>query len=1236
MPDLFDDAPPARPALSADAQTVFDALCFLQAPLNITRLAEFLGDHSTARGRHFHGPELRRLLGELQAAGLAATLPQGPWYAPPAVAWPRFLALLADPLARTAWWASWRRLYRFDHSWHLELFAPEAMVGAIRVVVLAGATPAAFERLCQLSRQSSPEQPSLLAAALLDPFDAGLWDGMDAELRHRVLATLLRHLGGDVETLTQPLWAWLLQQASPDAAALHDGHRLRLAERLLLAGQRDEALRVLRGLDHPEAQALRAAVDIAAGQHASGARAFELAWKESATLGGKRKQLFSDATSWCYALGLIAQPDPAAWTKARKFAAGEAGKRDADPYSFWGVWQEAIDQRLGDAPRNPRRLLFTGVPGVRLHGLQQLSHWLLGAWLGHAPPQPAAFEAEARSLALGYDHAGLPWLAMLVRRSAALLLGQAPLPADAVQAFPVGAPTDRWREALNAIVALGPVGGAAAAPGPDGQADRLIWTVLADANGRVRRIEPLEQKAGARGLGKPKPASLAALAKRSDLPAHDAAVLRAVKKLPYGGRLTLDKTQAVQALVRHPQVAWADAPLQRIEVSEGLPQLEVLTRGDHLQFKVLDPIRPDDAGADDDSDDEDDDDTWTRSRRSGDAGKPPVLLLRDGPEQARLVRVTAAQLRVAELVTQGWQVPVAARAELDAALRVLGTHFQLASDAEAGHEVVASALLRAELTPQGDGLALRLVAAPFGDFGPRQAPGLGRERVTTVHQGVTLSTKRDLAAERAHQQALVAAVDWLDDGAHAWTLDDPEQALAVVEALASLGETIVSEWPKGKPMRVRTVAAPQLTLQVKSQGDWLQIDGSLALDGGEVLRLKQLLALVQQGKRRYVALGDGDFLALGDTLRQQLADLRAISAPQGDQQRVAALAAMAWSAQAGAPALDGDTAWQQRCAAWASAQAQTFSVPAGLAAELRDYQASGWLWLMRLAASGFGAVLADDMGLGKTLQTLALLLARSAGGPALVVAPTSVCGNWLAEAARFAPGLQVELYGDTASGADFVAEPDDEGDAATRRRRTARHRPPGRPPQAGAGPGAGPGAGLQLRPAAARRRHPQRPHLAHRRAGRSPGHQERRHPPRPRGPGAGGRFQAGADRHAGGKPPGRAVGHHGLCQPRPAGQRRAVQRSALPARSSATATPRPAAACAGWWRPSCCAAPRPRCWPTCRRAPRSCTKWCPAPRNARCWKPCASRPRTAWPRPWRVARPVVARRARRRCTSWPR
>ena len=412
-------------------------------------------------------------------------------------------------------------------------------------------------------------------------------------------------------------------------------------------------------------------------------------------------------------------------------------------------------------------------------------------------------------------------------------------------------------------------------------------------------------------------------------------------------------------------------------------------------------------------------------------------------------------------MSQGWKVPVAARTELDAALRVLAAHFQVASDAEAGHEVAASGVLRAALTPQGGGLHLSLLAAPFGDFGPRLPPGSGRERVTTVHQGVTLSTQRDLALERAALRGLLDALDFLDDESHDWLLDDAEQALAAVEALSHLGASIATEWPKGKPMRVRAVPEAAVKLQATSKGDWLELDGELQLDGGEVLRLRQLLDLAQASRSRYITLGDGEFLALGDALRQQLADLAALAQAHKGGQRLSGVAALAWEASGHSLALEGDAAWRKRSQAWARAQEQVFTQPAGLAAELRDYQLEGCRWLMKLGMSGFGAVLADDMGLGKTVQTLGLLLQRAAGGPALVVAPTSVCGNWLAETLRFAPGLQVELYGDVLGGdeaeealsegvdandgvapADAVTVPDNARRAA--RRRQVRALGPGR------------------------------------------------------------------------------------------------------------------------------------------------------------------------------------------------
>jgi SNF2 family DNA or RNA helicase len=76
---------------------------------------------------------------------------------------------------------------------------------------------------------------------------------------------------------------------------------------------------------------------------------------------------------------------------------------------------------------------------------------------------------------------------------------------------------------------------------------------------------------------------------------------------------------------------------------------------------------------------------------------------------------------------------------------------------------------------------------------------------------------------------------------------------------------------------------------------------------------------------------------------------------------------------------------------------------------LRDYQKRGVAWLQYLERLGLNPCLADDMGLGKTLEVIARLLKErgEAEGvpPTLVIAPTSVLGNWRKEIERFAPQL---------------------------------------------------------------------------------------------------------------------------------------------------------------------------------------------------------------------------------------
>ena len=91
--------------------------------------------------------------------------------------------------------------------------------------------------------------------------------------------------------------------------------------------------------------------------------------------------------------------------------------------------------------------------------------------------------------------------------------------------------------------------------------------------------------------------------------------------------------------------------------------------------------------------------------------------------------------------------------------------------------------------------------------------------------------------------------------------------------------------------------------------------------------------------------------------------------------------------------------------------------PSNFHGKLRPYQRKGVSWLAFLKQFGFGACLADDMGLGKTIQLISLLLHdrdkpqnASKIGPALLICPMSIVGNWHKELQRFAPSLNVMVH----------------------------------------------------------------------------------------------------------------------------------------------------------------------------------------------------------------------------------
>ena len=408
-------------------------------------------------------------------------------------------------------------------------------------------------------------------------------------------------------------------------------------------------------------------------------------------------------------------------------------------------------------------------------------------------------------------------------------------------------------------------------------------------------MAPYERTRGVRGPGRIKPVSLSRVKKMPQLDPRDAAVARAIDNERYAHLLNIDPIAAAQALVQHPAVLIAGYPGQLVELTESLPVLEVRRRAAAQAIPRLD-----------------------RAQSGNQAGTPPtasdsfvfhidpplitkddgqgvpyaggnsyeaalqrfnsIRIVRDAPDRARLIRITPAQRRVAELIAKNWAVPVDAKDELDTALRVLSGHFQLHSDAAAGEEVPGDARLRAQLTPQGDALHLRLVVLPFGAFGPAVPPGVGRERLMTMHEGLTLTTQRALDEERAHWRAVAEALPFLDDGTPpdaGWLLEDPEQALRAVEALPALPAIAALDWPRGKPLRVISVDSAALGVSVSSGRDWFALDGEVRVDSARVLNLKHVLELARASRSRFVALGEGEYLALSERLRRQLADLDA-------------------------------------------------------------------------------------------------------------------------------------------------------------------------------------------------------------------------------------------------------------------------------------------------------------------------------------------------------------------------
>jgi hypothetical protein len=555
--------------------------------------------------------------------------------------------------------------------------------------------------------------------------------------------------------------------------------------------------------------------------------------------------------------------------------------------------------------------------------------------------------------------------------------------------------SETWEKALEDLHGL-------ARPGTSKRPGRLAWWVWRDPEARAPYvIEPREQRRDAKGLWtRGKAISLKRLKEEgrswSFLLPQDQALINCVRENWRGYELNFDA--ALQALVGHPLVFWSETDVDaaaRMEVVAGQPELHVTRKGKVLELTLNPPLQEGD-----------------------------VMVQAEGLFRVRIITITAAHRKLAEILGDGLSVPAGAEAQVLQALRAVAPMVTVHSDVDVADEAARQAgLARVDgdprilllLMPFHQGLKAQMRVEPLAGGG-YHVPGEGGANLMLERQGEMRLVSRDLALETAGAEALLAALPTLplDEGRSEWMIDDPERCMNLLLELEAAKRLATVQWPEGGRLSPpRTLGLEAMSLTVKRNGSWFDAEGELKLDQGQVASLQELLTAADQSGSRFVKLGDGRVYALAETFRRRLDDLRALGEEHGTGLRLHGLSALALDgigAELGA--FHADAAFQGMLLQLQGSLAAAAELPEGFQAQLRLYQLEGYQWMCRLASAGIGACLADDMGLGKTVQTLALLLARAGAGPALVIAPTSVCANWESEAATFAPGLKVQRFGE--------------------------------------------------------------------------------------------------------------------------------------------------------------------------------------------------------------------------------
>ena len=781
-----------------------------------------------------------------------------------------------------------------------------------------------------------------------------------------------------------------------------DALRYYLAEQALLRGEPAKARQYLGAHDTDYSEALRGWLAFLDGNDEQAIQHYEAALKLLRKRTGKRKIFFDHLAGVFFILALLASNTPARLRQALDMMAPvfDKGARYAYPGLYRHLWQ-VVEVQQGQLQKIAAPDLSAPLPA-----LNRFFQLLVLFWLKAADLQ--ALRGLATILVGTAQENGYHWFAVELTELVRRLVGptyNSPEPSTLshkgeeeldggrrlVRLFQLKEP---WEHALNALLELTQPG----AEPPTAPANRLVWWISWHKSGSCT-ISPREQKRDARGQwtqGRPVALKRLHHAEKLDFITPQDREICAAVCVDYSGyygqtSYEIDPARALPLLVGHPLVFWEDTPGVRVDLVKGEPELLITPQGSQWRLELSPKA------------------TAIES----------VKVVKETPTRLKVIVFNEAHKQVMSILGDGLLVPGAAKARVLETVAALANLVTVQSSIGGGvenlEEVAADSLPHVHLLPFGEGLKIELRVRPFATGGPSYRPGAGGEWVIAEIDGKRVQARRDLKLERRRVAQVVTAVPSLSRQPTVggeWILPDPEACLEALLELQALGDQAVLEWPEGEKFKVsRPATLSQLRLNIKRHRDWFDLDGELRLDE-QVFNMRQLLELLERAPGRFLPLGEGQFLALTDEFRRRLEELRGFGEPGGKGVRFHPLAAQMLeplTAEAGSVRADAD--WKAQIQRLRKAEALQPAIPSTLQAELRDYQAQGFEWLARLAHWGVGACLADDMGLGKTVQALTLILSRAQDGPALVVAPTSVCLNWVDEIRRFTPTLNPIVFG---------------------------------------------------------------------------------------------------------------------------------------------------------------------------------------------------------------------------------